>query len=170
MDLPHSSDENISNAQGTDAPTTFAGEEPYAVEIADRYNLRYDRGNVVGTPRQRFLLTGGYQLPHGTKRHRTGGSKVVNAVLGDWDLSTVTLLQSGQLLTPTMNAASDQSNTDLNNERYLGGAVNRPDCVGDLIPAHQSTQAYYNLNAFALPPAKCRTLRHLRFGNPARPR
>ena len=44
---------NISNAQGSDAPTVSAGEEPYAVEIANRYNLRYDRGNVVGTPRER---------------------------------------------------------------------------------------------------------------------
>ena len=29
------------------------------------YNIKYDRGNVVGMPRQRFLLTGTYQLPFG---------------------------------------------------------------------------------------------------------
>jgi hypothetical protein len=68
---------NISNAQGTDAPSAFAGEEPYAIEIANRYNLRYNRGNVVGTPRQRFLLTG-------------------------WNVSTVTQFQTGQWFTPTM--------------------------------------------------------------------
>ena len=27
---------NISDAQGNDAPTVYAGEEPYAVEIANR--------------------------------------------------------------------------------------------------------------------------------------
>jgi len=143
---------NISDAQGSDAPTAFGGEEPYAVEIANRFNLRYDRGNVVGTPRQRFLLTGSYQLPFGSGRRWSSGSKILNAALGGWDASTVTLLQTGQWLTPTMNAADDQSNTDLNNERYLGGAVARPDCVGNPIPASRSALAYYDINAFAFPP------------------
>ncbi len=143
---------NISNAQGTDAPTAFAGEEPYAVEIANRFNLRYDRGNVGGTPRQRFLLRGSYQLPYGRGRRWTGGGKVLNSVLGNWNFSTVALLQTGQWLTPTMNPADDQSNTDLNHERYLGGAVARPDCVGNPIPANRSPQAYYAIGAFAVPP------------------
>jgi len=140
---------NISDAQGSDAPTVFADEEPYAVEIANRFNLRYDRGNVVGTPRQRLLVTGTYQLPYGPKRHWSGG-KLLNGVLGSWDLSTVTLWQTGEYLTPTMNANDDVSNTDLNNERYLGGAVARPSCVGNPY-ANQSRAAYYNLNAFAYP-------------------
>lgn len=143
---------NISNAQGTDAPTAFGGEEPYAVEIANRFNLRYDRGNVVGTPRQRFLLRGNYQLPYGTGRPWNGGGKVLNGILGNWNFSTVTVLQTGQWLTPTMNPALDQSNTDLNNERYLGGAVARPDCVGTPIPANQSPQNYYAISGFAAPP------------------
>jgi len=143
---------NISNAQGTDAPTVFAGEEPYAVEIANRYNLRYDRGNVVGTPRQRFLLTGSYLLPYGSGRRWSGGGKVLNAVLGEWSFSTVTQLQTGQWLTPTMNPASDQSNTDLNNLRYLGGAVARPDCTGNPVPTNRTVLNYYNFNSFAVPP------------------
>ena len=142
---------NISDAQGSDAPTLFAGEEPYAVEIANRFNIPYDRGNVVGTPRQRFLLTGTYQLPYGTGRHWAGGGKFLRRTLGGWNLSTVTLLQTGQWLTPTMNPNEDQSNTDLKNERYLGGAMARPDCVGNPISASRSPQNYYNLNAFALP-------------------
>ena len=144
---------NISDAQGTDAPTVFAGEEPYAVEIANRYNLRSDRGNVVGTPRQRFLFTGTYQFPYGHGQHWSGGSKLLNGAFGNWSFSTVTQLQTGQWLTPTMNPIADQSNTDLNNERYLGGAVARPDCVGNPVPANRSPQNYYNFNSFALPPA-----------------
>jgi hypothetical protein len=143
---------NVSNAQGTDAPTAFAGEEPYAIEIANRFNLRYDRGNVVGTPRQRFLLRGNYQLPYGTGRPWNGGGRFLNGVLGNWNFSTVTLAQTGQWLTPTMNPAWDQSNTDLNNERYLGGAVARPDCVGNPIPRQRSPQNYYAIAAFAAPP------------------
>jgi hypothetical protein len=143
---------SISNAQGTDAPTVFAGEEPYAVEIANRYNLRYDRGNVVGTPRQRFLMRGSYQLPYGQGRVWSGGGKFLNGIFGDWNFSTVAVLQTGQWLTPTMNPAQDQSNTDLNNERYLGGAFARPDCVGSPIPPNRSPQSYYALSAFAVPP------------------
>ena len=55
---------NISDAQGSDAPTLFASEEPYAVEIANDYNIPYDRGNVVGR-RASVSATGTYQLPYG---------------------------------------------------------------------------------------------------------
>ncbi len=143
---------SVSDAQGTDAPTAFAGEEPYAVEIANRYNLRYDRGNVVGTPSQRFLFTGSYELPYGAGR-RWKGNGVMNGMLGGWDFSSVTLLQSGQWLTPTMNPTLDQSNTDLNNLRYQGGAVARPDCNGNAIPSNQSPGDFFNINAFSVPPA-----------------
>jgi hypothetical protein len=143
---------NISDAQGSDAPTAYAGEEPYAVEIANRYDIGYDRGNVVGMPSQRFLLTGSYQLPFGTGRTWLNQSgRIVNAVLGGWNLSMVTTIQSGQWLTATMPAADDQSNTDMI-ERNTGGAIARPDCVGNPY-ADQTSQNFFNINAFALPPA-----------------
>jgi Carboxypeptidase regulatory-like domain len=141
---------NLDDAQGTDAPSVYASEEPYAVEIANRYNIKSDRGNVVGMPRQRFMLTGTYQLPFG-KGHALAGPGFLNPVIGGWTLSTVTTLQTGQWLTPTMPAADDQSNTDMI-VRSNGGAVARPDCAGDPY-ANQSAGHYYNLNAFALPPA-----------------
>jgi hypothetical protein len=150
---------NISDAQGSDAPTAYAGEEPYAVEIANRYDIGYDRGNVVGMPRQRFLLTGAYQLPFGKDRTWLNSSgPVVNAVLGGWNLSTVTTIQTGQWLTATMPAADDQSNTNMI-VRNTGGAIARPDCVGNPY-ADQTSQNFFNINAFALPPANAG-----RFGN-----
>ena len=75
---------NISDAQGSDAPTAYAGEEPYAVEIANRFNIPYDRGNVVGTPRQRVLLTGAYQLPFGAGQ-ALQGPRFVNSGDGRLD-------------------------------------------------------------------------------------
>ena len=131
-------------------PAAYAGEEPYAVEIANRYNIKYDRGNVVGMPRERFLLTGSYQLPFGTGQ-RLQGPRFLNPVVGGWNLSMVTNIQSGQWLTATMPAADDQSNTDMI-ERTTGGAIARPDCVGNPY-AGQSSQNFFNINAFALPPA-----------------
>ena len=144
---------NISDAQGSDAPSGFASEEPYAVEIANHFDLRSDRGNVVGTPRQRFLLTGVYDLPYGRGRHWIAGGSVLDAIFGGWNLSTVTSLQTGQWLTPTMSAASDQSNTNLVVRNEEGSAVARPDCVGNPIPTNRTRANYYNMGAFALPPS-----------------
>jgi hypothetical protein len=140
---------NISDAQGSDAPSAYAGEEPYAVIIGDRYNIKYDRGNVVGMPRQRVLLTGAYQLPFG-KGQSFQGPRILNPVIGGWTLSTVTTIQTGQWLTPTMPPADDQSNTNMI-VRTTGGAIARPDCVGNPSLGQTSAQ-FYNPNAFALPP------------------
>jgi len=141
---------NISDAQGNDAPAVYASEEPYASEIANRFNIKSDRGNVVATPRQRFMVTGAYQLPFG-KGKTFAGSGFLSPVIGGWTLSTVTTMQTGQWLTPTMPSSDDQSNTNMI-ERSTGGAIARPDCVGNPIPSHRSPAAFYNLNAFALPP------------------
>jgi len=148
---------NISDAQGSDAPTAYAGEEPYAVEIADAYHIKYDRGNVVGMPRQRFMLTGTYRLPFG-EGQTFAGPGFLKPIIGGWTLSTVTTLQTGQWLTPTMPAADDQSNTDMI-ERNTGGAIARPDCVGNPY-ANRTNQNFFNVNAFALPPTNTG-----RFGN-----
>ena len=90
---------NISDAQG-DAPNGFASENLLFTPSYDQFDLRAARGNVAGMPRQRFLLTGTYQLPFGPGREWSSKSKFVNAALGGWNLTTVTLLQSGPFLTP----------------------------------------------------------------------
>jgi hypothetical protein len=149
---------NISDAQGSDAPTVFSGEESYAAEVANRFDLRENRGNVVATPRNRFLLTGTYQLPFGAGR-RWIKSGLLNAAFGGWNLSTVTTIQSGQWLTPTINPTgpnsndptqiNDQSNTDIANRT---GASLRPDCVGNPIPSGRTSSQFFNINAFASTP------------------
>ena len=103
------------------------------------------------------MLSGVYQLPFGAGRlwNKPG---YLNAVLGGWDLSTVTTIQTGQWLTPTINPVYDQSNTDMVT-RSGGGAIARPDCVGNPA-AGQTRQNFYNINAFAPTPAGAG-----RFGN-----
>lgn len=149
---------NLSDAQGSDAPTVFASEEAYAVEIANRFDLKSDRGNVVATPRQRALISGTYQLPFGAGRAWSGPA-AVNAVLGGWEISTVTTMQTGDWLTPTTSPAFDQSNTGMA-VRSGGGAILRPDCgFGD--PYRSSARGvFFNLGAFAETPAGAG-----RFGN-----
>lgn len=75
---------------------------PYGLSgVDDRFNLRLDRGNDGGVRRDRFLLTGVYQLPFGKgKPFLANSGRVVDAVLGNWQLSTITLAQTGPYETP----------------------------------------------------------------------
>jgi hypothetical protein len=159
---------NISDAQG-DAPIGFGGETAYGLAVLDRFALRQDRGNVAGTRRQRFLLTGNYDLPFGKGRQWSTPSGVLNGVFGGWSLNTITLIETGPYLTPTINPSGCQvalnssgqcptlngipeTNDQTNTDPELDGAILRPDIVGNPIPAHRSANNYFNINAFAPTP------------------
>jgi hypothetical protein len=147
---------NLADNQG-DTPNAYAGEVNYGVPIANRFDVRSDDyGNVEGTRRSRFLLTGLYQLPAGEGRGslNTGGWR--NAMFGGWELTTITLLETGPWLTPSISDSFDQSNTDVVNR----GAFLRPDQVSTNFYQGQSRAQYFNLAAFAPTPAGAG-----RFGN-----
>ena len=139
---------DISDAQG-DAPTTFQGETRYGLADEDRFNINGNRGNVVGTRRHRFLLTGTYELPYGRGRQWSSRSPVIDNILGGWNVNTITLLESGPYLTPTMSVADDQTNTD---PAAAGVSVVRPDRIGNPIPKNRTNANYFNIAAFAPPP------------------
>ncbi len=157
VDANYTFAKNLADNQG-DNPTAFAGEVNYGIPIADRFHIHNDYGNVEGTRRQRFLLTGLYQLPFGQGRTfmNTGGWR--NAVLGGWQMTTVTLLETGPWLTPSISDSYDQSNTNVVNR----GAYSRPDQVSNNIYRGQSRAQYFNLAAFSPTPAGAG-----RFGNAA---
>jgi hypothetical protein len=112
--------------------------------VTDRFNTRYDRGDLDGTRRHRFVLTGLLPLPI-----LTGRMALIKGLFGGWELSTVTLLQSGVFQTPTMNASSDQSNSNV-----IGRFVNaRPDRLGDGNLSNPTRDRFYDIAAFAHPPA-----------------
>jgi Carboxypeptidase regulatory-like domain/TonB dependent receptor len=140
---------NLSDAQG-DAPAAFQGETRYGLADEDRFAINKNRGNVVGTRRNRFLLTGTYELPYGQGRRWSNSSSIVNGILGGWNLNTITLLETGPYLTPTMSVSQDQTNT---NPSAADVAVVRPDRVGNPIPAHRTNANYFNFAAFAPPPS-----------------
>ena len=146
---------NLADNQG-DTPAAFAGEVNYGIPIADRFHVHSDYGNVEGTRRNRFLFTALYQLPFGRGRTflNTGGWK--DAVLGGWELTNVTLLETGPWLTPSISDSYDQSNTNVVNR----GAYLRPDQVSTNFYQGQSRAQYFNLAAFAPTPAGAG-----RFGN-----
>ncbi len=160
---------NLADNQG-DNPTAFAGEVNYGVPIADRFHIHNDYGNVEGTRRQRFLLTGLYQLPFGQGRTflNTGGWK--NAVLGGWEMTNVTLVETGPWLTPSISTGGcevqllpngtcpslpdgqPQTNDESNTNVGPRGAYLRPDQVSTNLYQGQSHAHYFNLAAFSATP------------------
>jgi len=139
---------NISDAQG-DAPNGFTSENLLFTPSYDQFDLRAARGNVAGMPRQRFLLTGTYQLPFGPGRSWKSGNGIVNQALGGWNINTITLIQTGPFLTPTVSPTLDQSNTGIIGR---GGITARPDNTG-INPNTASGEDLWNLNAFTPTPA-----------------
>jgi len=139
---------DLSDAQG-DVPAGYAAETNYGLAVVDRFHIGLDRGNVAGARRQRFLLTGTYDLPFGQGRAWSSSFRPVNAVFGGWSVNTITLLETGPYLTPTISCTFDQTNTD----PVAAGSVCRPDLVGNPIPANRTQGQYFNLNAFAPTPA-----------------
>jgi len=139
-----------------DVPGAFAGEVNYGLPIADRFNVKRNLGNVEGTRRHRMLLTGIYQLPFGRGRSWLNDGGIKDMFLGGWDLTTITLLETGPWLTPTISAATDQSNTNV----VVRGAMIRPDVVSSDFYNGQSRSHYFNINAFSATPVGAG-----RFGN-----
>ena len=147
--------QNQADNQG-DNPSGFAGEVNYGVPIADRFHIHSDYGNQEGTRRHRMLLTGIYELPFGEGRAMLNHHNLLGNVLGGWNLNTVTLLETGPWLTPSVSPSLDQSNTNVVNR----GAFARPDVVSTNFYKGQSRTRYFNPAAFAIPAANAG-----RFGN-----
>jgi hypothetical protein len=136
---------SLSDVQG-DAPTSFAIESYYGFAVSDRFHIHALRGNAEGTPRHRLLVTGTYELSYGRGRTWNSTNHFLNAVAGGWNLNTVSLLQTGPWLTPTMSSSNDTSGVGISQR----GTTARPDRVANVstTPAHRSTQNYFNINAF----------------------
>jgi hypothetical protein len=65
-----------------------------------------------------------------------------DSILGGWEVSTVTMFQTGPYLTPITSPAFDSANLNL----VYTGALLRPDCPGQV-------NGYSNINAFNPVPA-----------------
>ena len=148
---------DLTNASG-DAPTAFNIEQgsigPPGVgltAINDRFNLRLDRGNDPGVRRSRFLLTGMYQFPFGRGRKFLGNAnRAVDALLGGWQLSTITLVETGPYETPWDSNPSD-SQANLN--EVGRNAIVRPDQIASCNLSNPGPNGWFNLAAFVPTPA-----------------
>jgi hypothetical protein len=119
--------------------------ETFPRPITDRFNTRLDRGELAGSRRQRFLFTGIYPLPFGHGRTFANGmNRFFNAILGGWDLSTITLVQSGTFETPAIWASADQSNTNQGDRSFAG----RPDRIANGNLSNPTPDRWWDPTAF----------------------
>jgi hypothetical protein len=112
----------------------------------DVRNLAGQRGNSNFDVRQRFVMSGFWQLPFG----KSGGWS--SYLIRNWQISGIFSRQTGQFLTPTLS--TDPSST---------GTTARPNRVGDgnLPKDQQSRTHWFDTSAFAVPACVC-------FGNAGR--
>ena len=135
---------NLSSEAGA-APSAFANEQGGRPSNTNDLNLDY--GNVAFTRRHRFLTTFLWEMPFGSGKRFNMGSKLLNAVVGDWNMGGVLVIQSGPFLTPT--ARTDPSGTDA--QAFVGNG--RADVVPGVSLYGDSSNPgqYINPAAFAVP-------------------
>ena len=123
--------------------------EAYQRLITDRFNTRLDRGVLAGSREQRFLLTAIYQLPFGKgQKFASGMNSFANGILGGWEISTITMLESGPFLTPRIGSGSDQSNTNATNRDL----ITRPDRIGNGNLPNPTPDHWLDITAFTPTP------------------
>jgi hypothetical protein len=134
-----------------DADQNSSGGDGEIGSPSDPYNRKADYGNVFYVPRHRFVGTVVWSIPYGPgMSFGSNAPKPVAEILGGWDISNITILQSGNFLTPTYDgllADGSQQNIRPN----LGVSL-RPDCIGNWHVSHPSATEWFNPAAFA-PPA-----------------
>jgi hypothetical protein len=117
--------------------------------VSDTYNINLDYGVVPYVRRNRWLSTFLYELPVGRNRMLlSGANRVVDSIVGGWQLAGVVLFQSGPYLTvvaPGVDPAGD------NSVNVYGPG--RADIVSGapLYPANQSLADWINPAAFVKP-------------------
>jgi outer membrane receptor protein involved in Fe transport len=155
LDASYTLASHKSDAGGA-VPTNFAAEN--GATTVDLYRGDADYGNVIYTRRHRFVSTFVYELPFGRGR-RVGRDigRGLDALVGGWDVTGVTLFQSGPFLTPFFSNA-DPSGTGTTTRGFT--STQRPDQVADGTLDNPSADRYFDASAFVRPSANIG-----RFGN-----
>jgi hypothetical protein len=135
-----------SDAGGT-VPTNFAAEN--GATTADLFRGDADYGNVAFTRRHRFVSTFLYELPFGrSRRFASDIGRGFDALIGGWDVTGITLFQSGPFLTPSFSNG-DPSGTGATTRGFT--ATQRPDRIGDGHLENATADVYFDRNAFVRP-------------------
>jgi hypothetical protein len=128
-----------------DANYTYAHNVNNTSNLDDPYNVTSHWTNDGNDRRHYFVLSTRWEIAVGRgRRYLSGGSGVVDEVLGGWAVQTISTFASGKFYTPSFSGA-DPSNTNT-----VGG---RPDVVHDpaLSGSQQTYLTWFDPTAYAIP-------------------
>jgi hypothetical protein len=107
---------------------------------ANAYNPEANYGYAFFDARHNLVVSANYELPYGKgRRFGTDASAITDAILGGWRLSGVVQARSGFPITVTDGSAPSLQGVRGNE---------RPNCVGDPVPADQSLTHWLDISAF----------------------
>lgn len=108
------------------------------------YEPEWNYGPAFFDARHNFVFSANYEVPYGRGRaHGADISPIVDAILGGWRLSGIFQVRSGFPITVTDGSAPSQQGQRGNE---------RPNCVGDPVPADQNIDHWLDINAFSRAP------------------
>jgi hypothetical protein len=140
LDASYTFTRDLSNAGGA-TPTAFAISGGNF--LTDRFHPRLDYGNVIYDRRQRFLASWLYSLPFGHGQRWLQNGKLIDALVGGWQLSGVTIFQTGPFLTP-YESSTDPAGTNILTTETITRA--------DLTPGRRIYSAHRTANAWLQAP------------------
>ncbi len=145
---------NASNALGS-APSSLigdGGQGDNGPNTLDYYDIHRDYGNVIFTRRNRFVNTFNYALPFGRgQMYGSNISRTANLLVGGWNLTGITVWQSGAFLTPTFTPTGDDP-SGTNPGQRSAGSYQRPDFVPGINPNPKpGFNQFFNPAAFSIP-------------------
>jgi hypothetical protein len=114
------------------------------INIQNPQNLFADYGLSNFDIRQRFTLSTLFRLPFGHGRQLlSNANRVVDAVAGGWQISSILTLQAGMPFSVSMATATDNT-----------GTFQRPNrvCDGNLPGGQRSIKQWYDLSCLVAPP------------------
>lgn len=136
---------------------TFDAHWTWAHSMANNLNLQNpynpnDWNQVALVPRHRAVVSALWAIPVGRgQRYLSDASGILNHVLGNWNVTWLALMQTGEWFSPSFSG-SDPSNTN-----SFGGLPDRV-ADGNLPRGDRTVDRWFDTSAFVVPPAG-------RFGN-----
>ncbi len=109
------------------------------------YNPHDNYGNSNFDVRNAFKGHALYQLPFGQGKQFLNNSRVLDAVIGGWQVSTLLVIQSGQPFTPVMSNNSASYASGGNGFQWY------PNVIGNPYLANRGPKQWFNEAAFAVP-------------------
>jgi hypothetical protein len=144
MDSTYTFAKNLADNQGY-TPTGFSDENAGG-RTMDYYDRRHEYGPVYGTRQHRWITSAVYDLPVGHGRaFGANMNRVLDGVIGGWQLSSMFLWQSGPYMTPYFSGG-DPSGTNSGYNRSQA-----PDAISDPNLSDPSRDGWFNVSSFACP-------------------